>query len=190
MNVFYLHEDPKRCAQMHCDAHASKMCVEYAQLLSTAHRVIDGDLWYGRTTNGRKIARYFHPQTEMQHELYLASHINHPSNIWVRTNDSNYNWLYDMWTELCNEYTHRYQRVHASFAKLEYHLIAPPAAIPVGEFTQPTPAMKSYPHCIVEGDSLTSYRNFYWEDKKSFAKWTRREVPEWWITKAGEQHER
>ena len=107
MNVFYLHHDPKECAQMHCDSHASKMCVEYAQLLSTAHRVVDGKLWYGRTTIGRRIARYFHPDEEMQQELYLASHINHPSNIWVRENASNYEWLYDMWIELGKEYRHR-----------------------------------------------------------------------------------
>ena len=42
MNIFYLHENPKICAEMHLDKHSSKMLVEYAQLLSTAHRVLDG----------------------------------------------------------------------------------------------------------------------------------------------------
>ena len=183
MNVFYLHDDPKECAQMHCDAHASKMCVEYAQLMSTAHRVIDGNLWYGRTTNGRKIARYFHPDAELQTVLYLASHINHPSNIWVRQCADNYNWLYSMWAELCKEYRHRYGRTHESYRKLEYHLCIPPMNIADAEFTQPTPAMNSYPHCIIEGDSITSYRNFYWEDKRSFAKWSKRAAPYWWQEK-------
>ena len=183
MNVFYLHHDPKECAQMHCDSHSSKMCVEYAQLLSTAHRVIDGKLWYGRTTNGRRIARDFHPDPEMQQQLYLASHVNHPSNIWVRENASNYEWLYDMWIELGKEYSHRYGREHASITKLELDLLVPPINIEQGEFTQPTPAMKSYPHCIVEGDSQTSYRNFYFEDKQSFAKWTNRAPPGWWMEK-------
>ena len=45
MNIFYLDPDPIACAEQHCDAHASKMCVEYAQLLSTAHRVVDGDYY-------------------------------------------------------------------------------------------------------------------------------------------------
>ena len=187
MNVFFLDYDPKICARYHCDAHASKMCVEYAQLMSTAHRVIDGNLWYGRTTNGRRIARYFHPEPIMQQELYLASHINHPSNKWVRENVSNYDWLYNMWIALCDEYEHRYGREHASRTKLEYALMGPPRLIPPGKFTQPTPAMKQYPHCIIEGDSLTSYRNFYWEDKQSFAKWTKREPPEWWTEKLNEQ---
>jgi len=180
MNVFYLDENPVTCAEQHCDKHVVKMCIEYAQLLSTAHRVLDGELWYGRTTNGRKIQRYFHPDPAMNDTLYKASHINHPSNIWVRQSDSNYNWLYEMWCSLCYEYEHRYGRVHESFRKLEYSLLLPPMGIVVAEFTQPTPAMKAYPECIVEGDSLLSYRNFYWADKKEFAKWTKREIPEWW----------
>ena len=42
MNIFYLHNDPKICAEMHNDKHCIKMILEYAQLLSTAHRVLDG----------------------------------------------------------------------------------------------------------------------------------------------------
>ena len=43
MNIFFLHQNPKIAAQMHCDKHVVKMVLEYAQILSTAHRVIDGD---------------------------------------------------------------------------------------------------------------------------------------------------
>ena len=39
MNIFYLSDDPQICAEQHCDKHVVKMCIEYAQLLSTAHRV-------------------------------------------------------------------------------------------------------------------------------------------------------
>lgn len=183
MNIFYLHPDPLVCAQQHCDKHAVKMCTEYAQLLSTCHRVVDGTLWHGRTINGRKIARYWLENKEMNSLLYKASHINHPSNVWVRKSAANYQWLFDLWTALCGEYKYRYGRVHESFRKLEYHLMIPPENISNDNFTQPTPAMNNYPHCIVEGDSITSYRNFYWEDKRSFAKWTKRKVPEWWLQK-------
>ena len=43
MNIFYLHPDPVVCAAHHCDKHVVKMILETAQLLSTAHRVLDGD---------------------------------------------------------------------------------------------------------------------------------------------------
>jgi hypothetical protein len=40
MNIFYLSDDPVQCAKWHCDQHVTKMILEYAQLLSTAHRVL------------------------------------------------------------------------------------------------------------------------------------------------------
>ena len=43
MNIFYLHKDPDICAEYHCDKHVLKMIIEYAQLLSTAHRMLDGE---------------------------------------------------------------------------------------------------------------------------------------------------
>jgi len=180
MNVFYLSKDPKTCAEMHCNTHASKMCVEYAQLLSTAHRVLDGTLWYGRTSNGHKLARYFLNDGELNEKLYKASHINHPSNIWVRSSAENYSWLYDMWTHLCDEFEYRYNKKHKSFIDLELVLLLPPNNVPTKKFTEPPPAMKAFPECIIEGDSITSYRNFYWEAKRDFAKWTKRDKPEWW----------
>ena len=39
MNLFYLHKDPVQSAEMHCDKHVVKMIIEYAQMLSTAHRM-------------------------------------------------------------------------------------------------------------------------------------------------------
>jgi len=35
MNIFYLHKETKKCAEMHLDKHCVKMILEYAQLLST-----------------------------------------------------------------------------------------------------------------------------------------------------------
>ena len=42
MNIFYLHEDPIQNIKWHVDKHVVKMATEYAQLLSTAHRFLDG----------------------------------------------------------------------------------------------------------------------------------------------------
>ena len=54
MNIFYLSDDPQICAEQHCDKHVVKMCIEYAQLLSTAHRVLDGEE-YTVIQNGRRV---------------------------------------------------------------------------------------------------------------------------------------
>jgi len=180
LNIFYLDNDTTLCAQMHSDTHASKMCVEYAQLMSTAHRVIDGHEWRGTTSNGRSIKRYFMDDNHLNSELYLACHINHPSAIWVRHSIANYEWLYEMWLALGDEYTHRYGRVHESLRKLKDILLLPPQNIKNAPFTEPTPAMKQYPECIVENDSIASYRNYYLAAKQSISKWTNRPEPSWW----------
>ena len=58
MNIFYLDNHVSRCAEMHNDKHCIKMILEYAQLLSTAHRVIDGVITQGTSASGRKRTTY------------------------------------------------------------------------------------------------------------------------------------
>jgi len=181
MNIFALNLNPEIAASEQCDQHVIKMSCEYAQLLSTCHRICDGMVWEGTSAKtGRKIKRYILEDDEMNENLYLACHNNHPSNIWVRQSVNNYQWLYKLWVSTCKEYSRRYDKVHASLIKLQQYLINPPVNIPNAPFTQPTPAMKQYPHCIVPGDSVQSYKNFYWEDKRKFATWTNRPKPKWW----------
>jgi hypothetical protein len=177
MNIFYLDRDPQKCAEMHCDKHCVKMIIEYAQLMSTAHRVLDGQEYFGLTANGRKIKRWRHPQFD--NELMKASHVNHPSNVWLRQSKENYIWLNQMWLYLLEEYTHRYGKHHACEKYKEY-LQSPPINIVDVPFTPPTPAMPD--DCKIAGDSLSSYHKYYIERKVSFARWTKRETPTWFIT--------
>lgn len=177
MNVFYLSRDAVECAQWHNDKHVVKMMIEYAQLLSTAHRVLDGTEYTDLSANGRKIKRY--RLAENDDIIYKASHINHPSAVWARQSDSNYNWLYFMWASLSAEYTYRYGKIHACWEKLGALLATVPTNIQTADFTPPPPAMKQYPQCIVENDSIQSYRNYYREAKAHFCKWTSRPTPHW-----------
>ena len=107
MNIFYLDNDPVRAAKAHCDMHVVKMILEYAQLLSTAHRLLDGKLI------GKKyeLDRY-------NDVIYKATHRNHPSAVWARSNSVHYEWLYSLFIACCNEYTERYGKVHATDTKL------------------------------------------------------------------------
>lgn len=180
MNIFFLDIDPKQCARQHNDKHVVKMIVEYAQLMSSAHRILDGREYIGRTANGRRIKRFFHPDAHLQETLYKVAHINHPSTKWVRQSKEHYQWLYNLWTALCSEYTYRYGKIHESQRKLEGALYYAPLNIGVSEFTEPPPAMKAYPECIVAGDAIASYRNYYKKAKSGFAVWTKRDTPEWW----------
>ena len=99
MNIFYFSFWPSDCAKQHCDKHVVKMIVEYAQLLSTAHRVLDGKeitiLW-----NNRKKKIWQLEDEDFDDMLYAATHVNHPSAKWVRHSANNYSWLYNLWASL------------------------------------------------------------------------------------------
>ena len=176
MNIFYLDPNPKVCAEIHLDRHVTKMIIEYAQLMSTAHRVLDGEPYADKTANNRSIQRWRMKDELFEYTLYKASHFNHPSAIWVRKSNENYRWLYRMWQCLLQEYTYRYNRNHAC-EKLMHVLYLDPINIPIGEFTEPTPAMPDI--YKVTNDSIRSYQNYYIHDKARFANWKNREIPEW-----------
>lgn len=174
MNVFYLDNDPLNCAEMHCDKHVVKMVIEYAQLLSTAHRVLDGEE-YVDDSSGRRIKRWRLPD-EREDRIYKACHVNHPSAIWARSSNNNYNWLYCLFSITCDEYTHRYDKVHETDRKLREVLATPPRNIEVQYFKKPPQCMPD--HCKMP-NVIDAYRNYYIKEKASFAKWTKRQIPEW-----------
>ena len=190
MNIFYLDPDPKICAEYHCDKHVVKMIIEYAQLLSTAHRVLDGvPQRLRRETTGRQYTSYSLPDNR-DDMLYRATHINHPSAIWVRQNQQNYQWLYSLFVELCTEYTYRYGKIHAC-EKLLDALRSTPTNIPIGDFFAPTPAMPNEVKVVSNNplpgrkyDVLKSYHNYYNVAKRGFATWQgkvgSRPTPAWY----------
>lgn len=178
MNIFYLHNDPTECAKQHNDKHVVKMILEYGQLMSTAHRVLDGTSYYAKTANNRNIQRWL-LSDERESVLWKASHINHPSGIWTRQTSSNYLWLFSLWMNLLEEYTHRYSKHHSAERMINYFKNCP-YNIPLGQFTEPTPAMPDKYKVI--GDSIISYKNYYLGDKQHLASWKKRDVPIWYVT--------
>lgn len=186
MNIFYLDHDVVKCAEMHNDKHVVKMILEYAQLLSTAHRIIDGTLSVQISKTGRKQNWYSLPDNR-EHLLYSATHVNHPSAKWCRDSSSNYKWLYELFCALCDEYTFRYGKVHLTDQKMRHVLSQIPRNIRQSEFTEPTPAMPedvkipcAGPRGRLHYDSLASYRNYYIKNKTHLASWKKRNVPEWY----------
>ena len=179
MNIFYLDPDPKVCAEMHVDKHVCKMVIEYAQLLSTTHRVLDGEMYIGKTVNNRNIKRW-RLLDDRENRLMKPTMMNHPSAIWLRQSKENYIWLYNMWCELQKEFTYRYGKVHAT-ARLIPDLARVPDNCPIGQFTEPTPAMPD--ECKISGNSLKSYHIYYVTKKEHLWSWSGkingRQQPEW-----------
>ncbi len=154
MNIFVLDTDPKTCAVYHNDKHVIKMILESAQLLCGAHHM-----------------------TESKYEIpYKLSHKNHPCAIWARECIENYIWLCDLGLELCAEYTYRYNKRHKSQDIIEWCLLNAPNLVSKGDITPFALAMPD--ECKV-GDAVASYRAYYMVEKRGFAVWKNREVPQW-----------
>lgn len=156
------------------------MITECVQMLCTNHRFLDGQEIVGKR-NGRKYTTW-KLDSELDSVLYTATHINHPSTAWARKNDENYSWLWQLVNALSKEYTYRYGKIHkCESSGLINNLKTLPKNIPVGQFTQPTPAMDSQ---YIIGDSIQSYRHFYIVAKKHLANWNgkinSRQIPEWY----------
>lgn len=144
MNIFFIHKDPRQAARYQCDKHVVKMILESGQMLSTALR------------------KYGVDDEDCPVKLYRTAHAHHPSTLWTGETRSNYEWLCIHALELCEEYTRRYNRRHASQDLIEW-CGSMLDRLPDGELTEFAVAIadKYKPQCMVDGDPVASYRNYY-----------------------------
>lgn len=170
MNIFYLDKDPQLAARYQCNKHVIKMIVESAQLLSTAHRVLDGIEYL---ENKRKRYKLYDGR---EYILYKATHINHPCTIWCRQSKENYFWLFDHFKFLMEEYTHRYGKFHKCKDMMSF-LIVPPESLKNEDFTTPPACMPD--EYKISSNIVTNYREYYRNGKKHLLQWKIREKPEW-----------
>jgi len=184
MNIFYVDRDPVVAAQCLVDKHVVKMILESAQLLSTAHRILDGEervqqrLIPGTLENPmyRKHRSWKLPDSR-DDTMYQATHVNHPSAVWCRTSIENYLWLADHFHALLCEYTYRYGKIHKCALDISYLLMSPPLELKEWDMT-------AMPSCMpdeykVSDDPCTNYRMYYTIGKSKLHKWTKRQPPEW-----------
>jgi hypothetical protein len=107
MNIFYLSKTASEAAKMHCDRHVVKMILETAQMLSTSHRILEGNEW----------ADYV--------GMYKGTHKNHPSTVWVRSSVDHYKWTLDLLFHLGKNYTLRYGKIHKTMRLLDSLAVVP-----------------------------------------------------------------
>ena len=181
MNVFILNEDPEQAAQEHCDKHVVKMIIESAQMLSTAHRMLDGKESRRPSSTGKTMSRYWELPDGRENKLYKAVHMHHPCTKWTMETIENYRWHWKLFNALCDEYTYRYGKIHKTDELLRKELFWGPANIPYGLLTKFPLAMKSNPECMFD-DPVKSYRAFYKTKQKRFSMvWSKRTTPEWFV---------
>ena len=177
MNIFMLDIDPVLCAQYHNDRHVVKMILESCQLLSTAHRVLDGKQYI--PISGRKTIRWKLSDQRSDIQYYQATHINHPCAIWCRESIDHYKWLWKLTVALSDEYTFRYGKVHKCRREgLLDSLVNPPKGLTLYGWNSPAQAM---PGDCRSYDAIEAYRKYYCIHKKHIATWKNRSIPSWWL---------
>lgn len=187
MNIFYLDSNVIRCAAYHCDKHIVKMILEYAQLLSTAHRVLDGLPYRSVTSAGRRLTRY-RLDDPRESLLYKATHANHPSAVWVRQSPQHYTWLHDLLQAVCHEYTRRYRKTHKVERTGLLTALAPhPVMIPTHLASVPPPL--AMPDDCKTSDHVLAYRRYYRHHKRTLAQWRYSQVPTWFTAAEEMPHE-
>jgi hypothetical protein len=136
--------------------------LQLARQLCAVHRLLDGD------------------NVRQPDILYRTCHANHPCTVWARQTTGNYWWLYQHFVALCDEYTHRYGKVHKTDGLLRNVVSNYPKNIPTNYRTAFALAMGSNPECIHLEDPVRSYREYYQTKQDRFKMvWTKREIPSW-----------
>lgn len=153
MNIFYTDSDPIIAARNLCNVHVNKMIIESAQMLSTAHHVLD---------NKDAIKGIMKP-----------THVNHPSNVWVRASKENYEWLLSHLIELLKIFEMRSGKIHACVMRIPF-LVNLPDCISTRQFTEPPRAMPDHLKNDVTITTEEAYRLYLCE---KYTEWQQRERP-------------
>lgn len=110
--------------------------------------------------------------------LYKPTHLNHPASLWTRQSTKNFDWLLSLGRNLCDEYTFRYNKIHASRDIIE-RMAKSVNLLPVS--ADMTPFVLCMPEMFKSSDPVNSYRTYYKEAKVNIAKWNKgRSAPNWW----------
>jgi len=161
MNIFILDTDPTTAAQMHCDKHVPKMCVEAAQMMASALRR------HGATDEDMPLTKAGKP--------YKGGYKHHPCTVWAGDSRDNFMWLSHHALALCGEYIGRFNKVHACHGPIKlmstmFHII------PEGGLT---PFAQAMPDEYRDDDPVVAYQAYY--HSKQFAKWEKgTPAPDWW----------
>ena len=148
MNIFVTHPDPAISAKVLPDKHVVKMPLETCQMLS----IVCSDKWghgYGQ----------LHKKDGSIYNTDKGAFRNHPCTVWANESLINTWWLVAHGMALCQEYTHRYGKVHSCQSAIEEAASIIPLRKPTTpkSFTFAGPDQFKYDKTI---DIFTAYKRY------------------------------
>lgn len=162
MNLFVLDRMPEQAAVYNCDAHVRKIILEATEMMGYAYKKGEFAPW--------------------PHISSKSRHYNHPMSKWVRESRQNFNWTLEHGYALCREFEHRFGKKHKCLDYMDWIAMN----IPLDNL--PNTEQTDWPRCFglfkeqidISNSAILDYRNYYIMAKRHLAKWTKREIPEWY----------
>ena len=147
MNIFVTDPSPTVSAQSLPDKHIVKMPLESCQMLA----IVCSEKWghgYGK----------LHKKDGTPYFTDKGAFRGHPCTVWANESNINAWWLVAHAMALCEEYTHRYGKVHSCQHTLEHaKMIFPPSNGEVTPFARAMPDEFKYDTSI---DTITAYKRY------------------------------
>ena len=128
MNVFYTNVYPKAAADELCNIHLTELLIEYAQLMSSCHRAVDGfgPLWLKHNGNDRKW--WLHDSDTVNQKgktVRLTGYVllagvsdEHSMLQWISAGRANYAWVFIAWERMLENFKkvrghpHEYEKLY------------------------------------------------------------------------------
>jgi hypothetical protein len=162
MNLFVLDRMPEIAAQYNCDAHVRKIILEATEMMGCAYD--DG---------------YFAPWPWVSKSKF----VNHPMTIWVRESRQNFDWTIQHAYALCDEFEYRFGKRHKCRDYIDWIAMN----IPIDNLENS--GRTDWPRCFgnfkddisITNNAVEDYRNYYKIAKRHLIKYTRREIPFWYV---------
>ena len=162
MNIFVLDSDPKMCAYAHCDDHVKEMIPVYAQILCNTHHLLDPE---GSIIKDLESLDPTFPFIQMETSV-----------AWAKDNNTNYQWLHDLWFWLNKEYWYRFDGMHDSWNKLYNKLSHIPNNIIEGDLTTPP---SHIPEDCIETNLEDELQNIIAGNRKYYIHWCKDNNAKW-----------
>tara|TARA_Y100001938_G_scaffold146212_1_gene224630 strand:+ start:121 stop:636 length:516 start_codon:yes stop_codon:yes gene_type:complete len=148
VNIFVTDPSPYVSAQVLPDKHVVKMPLETCQMLS----IVCSDKWghgYGQ----------LHRANGEPYKTDKGAFRNHPCTVWANESLINTWWLVAHGISLCDEYTHRYGKIHSCQQTIE----EASSIIPLRKPTTPKSFIRAMPDEYKHDtsiDTFTAYKNY------------------------------
>jgi hypothetical protein len=157
-------------------------------MLSCTYRWLEGEWVYNVNVDGNHYDRFlFHNSDKLIFNNVEVGYLmkwnpfinNHPCTYWVRNDRYGYDYLINHLDALIKEYDLRFENkaYERERSILSYCKNNPINFLTYTNMKIPQ-AIKNYQHM---DNPVEAYRNYYKQDKREFAKWSVRKVPNWFL---------